>query len=406
MKIKNIINTLAYIFIAIGICFINIEIIYILVISLSIVISLYKFKENIHLFLLSIMMGYFNYSIIIHEYLKKNLRLTFHGLAHREEFYLLMLKLIFLFNLAYILFLTKKKYQERMIKKNNIVYFTLYVCLIYIGIFKIKRDINLNEYTVMITPIYEYSYLIFGYLFLYSNNKRKICYSVLLAVFFCLQDAYYGGRATSIQIIICLLLSLFTKYLSWKRMIGGATIGIVLLSLIGGYREKVSISKVIDGLTDNLFLNDTSVMAFISSITHLATIQKINWYIRVESGIIFLKTLIFGSKIENSGLADVTVFSAKFFPNAGGGVFVSHIYFWYGELIFIVVIYILFLTIDKIFKIKNNEYFYLVKIFIVASSPRWYLYSPLSLIRGPIILNLIIYICINFYKKFIQSIKK
>lgn len=403
---KNIVNILIYIYIAIGTYFINIETIYILGIFVSVVTSLYKFKQNTYLFLLSIMMGYFNYSVIVHEYLQKNLRLTFHGLAHKEEFYLLMLKLIFLFNVAYILFLTKKISQERIIEKNNIVYFTLYICLIYIGVFKIKRDINLKEYTVMITPIYEYSYLLFGYLFLYSNNKLKICYSVLLAILFCLQDAYYGGRVTSIQIIICLLLSLFPRYLSWKKMIGGVTVGIVLLSLIGGYREKVSISKIIDSLTNNLFINNTSVMAFISSITHLATIQKVNWDTRIESGRIFFKTLIFGSRIENSGLADVTVFSAKFFPNAGGGIFVSHIYFWQGELIFVVAIYTLFLTLDKIFKIKNNEYFYLVKIFIVATCPRWYLYSPLSLVRGPIFLNLIMYICISFYKKFIQCIKK
>lgn len=391
-------------FVNIIIYFIDVEEIYIYLIFLSTFISLYKFRKNVTLFLFSIMLGYFNYSIIVHEYLQKNLRLTFHGLSSKEEFYLLMLKFILIFDFSYIYLMTQKKYQIDMKRKNNTIYLTLYICLLYIGIFKIKRNINFNEYTVMITPIYEYSYLLFGYLFLYSNNKKKIILSSILAIFFCLQDAYYGGRATSVQILIVLLLTLFIKYLSWIKIMFGTFIGVAVLSIIGGYREKIGIIEVINNLAKKLFFNDTSVMAFVSSITHIAVKEVVDLNTRLQSGFIFLKTLILGSNIENSNLADVTLFSATFFPNSGGGIFTSHIYFWCGKIGLIIVLYILFSFLDKIFKNKSNEYFYLVKIFIVSSFPRWYLYSPLSLIRGPIFLNLIIYTSIIIYKSFLKNL--
>ena len=347
----------------------------------------YKAKGNLFVFIIAFFIFYSNYSIFVGEYLVGGeLGIPLYQLK-TEYHYGIAIRVLLLFVSMAALFL-KPRVVEKMNfsltpKDNILIFYTLYLVLILIWVFGIDKTATLNTYSVSITPIYEYATLIFLFAIYSSGFKRfRVGILILMLVFFVLQDFYYGGRITSLQLILLFLITVFLKKLSTTIIIFGGIIGILINSVIGVYRNKYSLDsigvfEIIRGVFNNYFVFDTPVYAYYTTVAHLAATEFMDWSIRLKSFLAFFFAIFNG----NNELGDVTRYvTDNHYFNYGGGLIPTHFYYWLGWLGVVFIACILIIILNKIGTAKKDLW-KLIAISIVMTVPRWYLYTPLSLFR-------------------------
>ena len=350
-------------------------------------IFLYKTKGNLFTFIIAFFIIYSNYSIFVGEYLVGGeLGIPLYQLK-TEYHYGIAIRVLLIFVSIVALFL-KPRVVEKMNfsltpKENILIFYALYLVLILIWIFGIDKSASLNTYSVSITPIYEYATLIFLFAIYSSGFKRfRLYILIFMLVFFVLQDFYYGGRITSLQLILLFLVTVFLKKLSTKIIIFGGIIGILINSVIGVYRNKYSLDSIgvldiIKDVFNNYFVFDTPVYAYYTTVAHLAATEFMDWSIRIKSFLAFIFAIFNG----NNELSDVTRYvTNNYYFNYGGGLIPTHFYYWLGWLGVILIACILIIILNKVGTAKKDLW-KLISISIVITVPRWYLYTPLSLFR-------------------------
>ncbi|MDN4495106.1 hypothetical protein [Ureibacillus aquaedulcis] len=367
-------------------------------------VLLFKSRRSIPIFLISFFILYSNYSIIVGEYfVGGELGIPLYEVKD-TEIYGIGIKLMLLFVSIVALFLKPSKILIESIeikpKDNLLVFIGLCILLLFILVFGINRG-EINSYSVSITPLYEYSLLIFLMAYYVSGKtKQRISSLLVIAVVFVLQDFYYGGRITSLQIILLLLITVFLRKLSVKFILIGGFLGIVVNSIVGLYRssysfEDINLLNVLVGMKDNFFVFDTPIYAYYATATHIASVSLLSITERLESFFGFIATIFIGSEIE---IADITTFVVNnYFFNYGGGLIFSHFYFWFGWF-GVIISAVLIVYLLNIIRNVKSEYMKLAIVIFIFSVPRWYLYTPLNLFR-PELLGLLLFVCIKAVNK-------
>jgi hypothetical protein len=360
-------------------------------------ILLYKTKGNLFAFLIAFFILYSNYSIFVGEYLVgSDLGIPLYQLK-TEHYYGTAIRVLLFFISIVALFIKPRVVEKQnfiLTPKDNIVlFYALYFVLILIWIFGIDRSANLDTYSVSITPIYEYATLIFLFAIYSSGFRRfRIITLMFMLLIFVLQDFYYGGRITSLQLILLFLVTIFLKKLSPKMIIVGGIIGILINSVIGAYRKKYSLDSmgvfdIVKGVFNNYFVFDTPVYAYYTTVAHLAATELMDWRIRIESFLAFIFAIFTG----NNELSDVTSYvTNNYYFNYGGGLIPTHFYYWLGWLGVILIACILIIILNKIGSAKKDIW-KIISISIVMTVPRWYLYTPLSLFRQVFLIVILYY---------------
>lgn len=356
---------------------------------------LYKSKDNIPVFIIAFFIFYCNYSIVVGEYLSGGELGAPLYEVKTIEIYNLNIKVLLLFISIISLFYKKKKVDLSTfyLKPNNniLLFIIIYIILIFVLIFGINRS-ELSSYSIRITPLYEYSTLLFLFLY-YTSGKstlRKLMIFFLLSLFI-FQDFYYGGRITSIQLILLFVLTFLSKKLSINLIMFTGIAGIFANSLIGAYRVNYSIdmdiiSLSIKNITSNLLIFDTPLYAFYSSATHIAASQLVNINERINTLLSFILSIFIGS---NNELSDVTRYvTNNYYMNWGGGVFPSHFFFWlsWGGVILGAILVLFFINKVGYSKTIFQQF---ISIVVIITVPRWYLYTPLSIFRPIFLLSIV-----------------
>jgi len=282
----------------------------------------------------------------------------------------------------------------KLVPKDNLFIFAIIVIvLILIFLFGIDRG-PLTSYSVRITPIYEYSRVLFLFAYYFSGSSRIRKYIFfILVVLFILQDFYYGGRITSLQLILLIAVTLLSGKLTSKKLVKYGLWGIFINSLIVEYRkaytlDSINIINLFKNLVNNYLVFDTPIYAYYASATHIAAAEIAGVDIKLNSFLEFIKAIIVGSK-NISG--NVTKFvRINYFLNFGGGLLPSHFYFWMGWLGVIVISIIITYIFNKLTYLKS-DYQKIIFASIVCTAPRWYLYSPLVLFRGSLFITTVLY---------------
>jgi hypothetical protein len=379
------------------------------IIILNMIIVL-KARKNIHLLIIILLIFYFNYSIIMGEYLAGNLKLKLNTLRFYNNGYYykqgLFIMFIFISILALLIKSASKISVDFIRKRNNVIFFGLYILLIIIGIFFIDRSIG-SSYSVQITPVYEYSFIIFIFLNYYSGkSKINEFLIIILALFFILQDFILGGRITSMQIILALAGTRYYKILNFKNILIGMILGVLLLTFVGAYRssytiEGLSIIGIFSAIKTDLFVQSTAVFAYAASITHIAASEIYSIHERLVSFLAFFIQIIIGSRNEFTNLGNVTGLARQHYLNYGGGLIFSHFFFWGSYFGVVVIGFIVSKIINKLIVNfdSNNDYFRVLSIIFISCVPRWYLYSPLEIFRATFILGTLLYFTLRFLDK-------
>lgn len=359
----------------------------VLIINIYIV---YKWRNNKYLLLLSLPMLYFTYGIVVGEYLAQNYQPVFNSLRSIDDgkYYDMAIVMLLLFWVIYVSFtkFTNNDIENKLeFRENDLIFGGIYIILLYICVFCINR-VRGDSYSVQITTVYEYSYILFIFLILYSGSKKtKNILILILASIFIMQDFYYGGRITSIQILLVILAGLYRDKLNLRNMIMGLLIGVFVMSIISTYRnsyslDNLSMTNIWKDLKDSLFVDATGVYAYGSSVTHIAGREYFSVSDKIKSLLGFIVNVFINSSSDLAKMGNVTNIVSPIYLNIGGGIIFSHFYFWLGW-IGIILSGILTALIQNRLICGRTELANLMLIGFIATMPRWYLYTPLSLFR-------------------------
>lgn len=407
MRLKTLFKIFLLFLLTLSLNFTNIDQstnkIFSVLVIISSIFLLVKSRNNLGLFIMAFFLLYSNYSIAVGEYLVGGDIAAPMVQVKNDYTYGILIRMMLVFSVILCIFIKKQKgdsFKNLELKDNILIFSLLTLINIYILIFGINRN-ELTTYTVSTKPIYEYSYLfvILSYYFS-GDSKKKKAFLVGLVLIFMLQDFYYGGRITSIQLSILLLLTVFSKYFNYMKVLIIGVFGIVLNSFVAIYRtqyslENINVIETISNLKNNLFVFDTPVFAYYASATHVASVDLLEWNLRLKSFFYFITSLITGS---NNDLANVSEYINKnIYMNLGGGVIFSHFYFWLGWAGVILISIILCYLINK-FSTSISDLGIILFIIIICTVPRWYLYTPLLLFR-PMFIIVILYFIYNYIHK-------
>lgn len=368
---------------------------------------IFKNKGNPPLLIISFILFFVNYSIVVgigilnYDYPMGDSSLVNSKVGNLFE---KGIYILFVFQCIRLFFRSNGIYEEMQFKNNIFIYSIIICSLFYIGIFEIDRSFSFG-YEVKISTLYEYSYLLFVFLIYYqgSSSIRNVL-THLLAFLFIIQDAYYGGRVTSIQIILTFALLKYSRFIKLKYILVFFPILLMLMTIVGTYRSNYaaafSFEEIYNNLAESWFVQDTSLYAYFASAGHLYADLYINFETKLNSFFAFLSSIIFGSQAANifdfdPKLPLVTSLSKDYHVNVGGGLIFTWFYFWFGWTGLVLLTSCIFGIIKKL-NISTKNLSKLVLILIAVSSPRWYLYNPLAFFRGPLVLFPILYYL--FYK--------
>lgn len=362
-------------------------------ITLILILSLYFLiltRNNIYLFICGFFIAYSNYSILITHYIAPVYNSYFLSL-HYDESNITGINIILVFMILIDLFLplsiksTHKKNNFIRFKNNNVIYILIYIVLCIILIFAFGRP-DIEGERGEPSAFYEYSIILFIIAFYYAgNSKKKKIFLACLIMAFALQNFIFGGRITGIQLLLCYFLLCYAYKYSYKSILMYILIGIFFMSLIGIVRADWSSFKgfiyIFNQLKELHFSLDTATSSYFTSLTFVkfknisSTHEIVSQFCRF-----LLSMLLGGNKVQGSNLASITY---DYIVHYYGGVLPFFFYYWFGYLgvcIIGCIVSCFFKIINNIF--YNKDHLRLLAIYISATVPRWYLYSPNNLFRG------------------------
>jgi len=165
------------------------------------------------LFKMYFFMFYISYSILIAEYLFPQEFSVNYIFAKTFEIYFTLSILFFIF--AYINFLMvvylkfPKSINLQFLRKNQTVYGVILFVLLIILVFGVDRSSVSENYSVRISSFFEYSKILFIFLYIFSDTSFKRNLSTSLLVVYVLQDLILGGRITAFQLMMIAFIFLF-----------------------------------------------------------------------------------------------------------------------------------------------------------------------------------------------------
>lgn len=256
------------------------------------------------------------------------------------------------------------------------------------------------------SSLYEYGIIFFIAAFIFSGNKKK--YDNLLVIYiiiFVIKDLLYGGRISSVQIILAYFI-LFLRYKQYRlnSICVFFVAGYFFFSIYGAFRGDVG--KDFTSIAKNYFKEqfDSSKLAYshddanvLYAGSRLVGITN-NGYITSEEKIKSLGYFILSIVVPYSYLpqnANLACYKSDFFLSGGGGLITGYFYVYGSYLfIFLIAIYIGF-CVSKLDVGEVYSFSSLYGLLLVTNVPRWFAYNPIGIFKyslcGAIYITVMIY---------------
>lgn len=234
--------------------------------------------------------------------------------------------------------------------------------------------------------IFEYSLIIFIICYYYSENRLQEIFLALLAFCYIYKNLSGESRVVSLQLII--VMYLFNKRLRKHRMfmLLFVVVLVVLFSFIGYSRVNndffgLSLNSALDIFRKEYLANDTSYSSYFTSITFLKTRDFTSLNDRLILLCKFVLSIFVGGTLAGTD-SSLPAYTHRFFLHYYGGVLPIYIYFYLGWTgVCCIAVYVVYL-LKKIGGKITGGVQKCMCVYVVATVPRWYLYSPLQLFRG------------------------
>lgn len=373
---------------------------------------IYKCKNNIQLFLVNLIILYFNYSALINYYFFKHSSVLSFEQCNNNNTKGICIICLYIFMVCFDFFIDWKEiklFKFDIYNKSNFTWHILNLLLLLIYMYSlIKRgSINSNSYQVYNIAIFEYCYLLF-ILEIYFSNKTKsnIIFMSCILIIFLVQDVYYGGRISSLEFILVFYIMIYYKFLNKKKIIFIIIITISLFTIVSIYRisysfDKISLGTITNKIFNTKFALDSASNSYYSTLCAVEAHNSMTTNQRLENFIGFVINDIIGIDLYNYSELPTLIHKIGYF-NIGGCWYIGYFYFWFGINGILFSSIILTYIINKLVNSHNNSNFNkLLYVVTISTIPRWYLYIPSALFRGIIIFTIIY--CILY---FVNNIKK
>lgn len=380
--------------------------------SLNIYIT-FKCRKNKGLFLLSMGISYFNYSFIIARYIgtpSEMLADLYAAIQYESTMTISICIMILFFSIINLLMNNRKIIADG--EAHSVVSFPtrkILVCFLDVLLVLILSYHLYNKITEP-TTLLEYSLIIFIFALYFSKDHRveRIITEIILFsfVFYSIRN---GDRIAVLQILIADFIINYIHKFDVKQIAFALFGGIFLFTIFGIYGdyldagadiENANIKHTFEVLKQRRFAIDTSVAAYQSGLSIEESSRYFTEEFRFNNFITyFTKYTFLGG---DSGYTNVGVFVKPYCYNNGGGFLPMYFYFWIGWygviLISIIVSWYLNFLISKENNSKNLLYRNTLKIFLISTFPRWYLYAPDLLFRGVLIFSIVYFMIRIFFK--------
>lgn len=376
------------------------------VVILASLYSIILVRRNIYLLIVFGILGYLNYSVVLPNYIRI-LSSSYFTSFSDDPVSLFGLGILVVFVLLLTSLLPTKikvtKLQQDIFSRYgtrhpHVIAFVLSAILFYILVFKFRRP-SIDGLRGSPSPLYEYS-MVFFIVGFYFTGQNKFCRTILTAllVLFALQNFVFGGRIIGIQLIMLYFLMFYAHKVNFSRVFPFVFAGFMLMSAIGVDRANFSLSvatlhRVFERVKDGLFALDTSYSAYFTSLTFLKVEDLVSVGTRLELFGRFVLSILLGGRIENSSLP---IYTRAYFLHYNGGILPYHFHFylgWFGVFVSVCLLR-LYVSLLNNLTYKSSGLSKCLGIYVVASTFRWYLYSPLILLRG-VLLLVLTYYCVN-----------
>ena len=255
------------------------------------------------------------------------------------------------------------------------------------------------------SSLFGYSVIIISLAYIFSNTRRKQFITYCVIAYFCLKDLLMGGRVDSLQLLLALFFIRLQFILSKKAIIVAAVLGAIFFFAWGAFRSDVNVgffnalANSISGFGESgsriNFQTGNSAEVYYSSTRILWMIDRgiLNISMRLQALFYFFVSAI----VPYSMLPDIANLSSYLqstYWSGGGGlgpVFFYAFGGWIGVVVFsLFVAY----SINLFQNARSSKYAYFYAVLVLATTPRWYAYYPVQLIKL-CFLGMILYIILN-----------
>lgn len=382
-------------------------------IILTDVIMIYKCRNNWFALVITGVISYYNYSICMAEYLFVSENTTYYTYYSGSVYSNKGIVILAIFNL--LLFFAMLRISENFgnkrtncsilenNKSNSFIVILLCIALVLIWFFGFKRPDNIGERGTP-NPYFEYSIILIILGYYYSGNDRiRINALNIISFSYVLLNFLYGGRATGIQIVLCLVLCIWANHINNRILFIGGIALFFFMTLIGMMRanwvlDSESFSNVYNRLMDTKFTNDTSFSAYHTSLTFINYLDMVDWHERIVLFGSFLMSIFAGGSVYGSNLSMIT---RQFFYHNYGGVLPFYFFFYLGYAGLAVIAVYMFIVLRNTIRngSEHNGLGRCIGIYVASTSLRWYIFSPFQLTRGVMLMIVAFYLL-----KFLDSL--
>lgn len=365
------------------------------VLTLSLYVT-FKSRNNIAIFVMMLFISYCNYSILYGRYINPSIAqinkviksLHYDGVAINVM--LLFITIIYFFlkpinkvDLSAGFLMSEKR-------SNRIITWGAMGIIVLISLLFYTPDIGNGR--AGYSPMYEYS-IVFFILGLYYSGKRNT-YTVkiftILLFLFVIRDFIGGHRVPGLQVLIVYFLFFVMHKTDYKKVTIISIAGIVFMNTIAIYRSSFILGdfSIINGfrnISEKMFAFDTAYYAYLASLTFVATKDI---YSVIERGSQFIEFLSSQVIIGTVGESLYQI-SRKHFFHANGGILPIYLFYYIGWLGTLLTGILISFYINLIKSVNEHSpgLKKVLTVYIIATVPRWYLYSPNQLLRGVLLMT-------------------
>lgn len=364
-------------------------------------------RKCIHTLVISLFLLWFNYSIYFANYLL-NIQSFFTSWAYTNVA-IDGFKIVLLFTTFLCIFIhpddligqtkavcdiQKQKVFDGKEIGHPFLGYAYLLLLLFLLIFAFGRPTETGERGSPST-FYEYSIIIFIVGFYFFKWSKFYKYSaIVLLLLFAAQNLLFGGRITAVQLALLLFFVIFDgRTIPWKRVIPVGIIALAIFTLVGNMRANATftLSNLFNALMNSLktgYTLDTAYSAYYTSLTFVKVQEVLTISDRISLFFSFCLSMLLGGRVANSNLAK---FTRDYYVHYFGGVlpFFGQFYLGIVGILLLGLLVAFYMNKMKNISDKTKGAVRCMLIYIAVTTPRWYLYSPSSLIRGVFLLSLV-----------------
>lgn len=253
------------------------------------------------------------------------------------------------------------------------------------------------------SPLYEYSVFFFILYFLYSGGGKKEIYWGLFLVFaYSMQNFIFGGRIYGLQFVLATYIMVFMHRFSMAKVLFAIAVVFILFSIIGAARGELlsgnfDVQSILLSIFQRGFALDTAYSAYFTSTTFVYLDERVDLDVHAALFLDFIKSIFVGSGSNPDSV--LPQFSLDYVTHYFGGLLPFYLYFYLGSfgILLAALLLAFYLNILISLTISLSNFWKCIMVWIVSTTFRWYLYSPLPLLRGVLLFVIVYYVFAYFH---------